>query len=313
MNKIVFVIIMVIVFAFAINGFAEPAATSEGIGWDKELKILSAIVTLTILALAFGLLLGFAHQKLAVQRDEKVQAIEEVLPNANCGACGLAGCRAYAESIVYNNENITLCSPGGNAVAHKIADIMGMEVEDKEKQVARIHCRGENALTKKKFYYNGILDCNQANSMFDGEKACPYGCLGLGSCVRACAFDAIFINDRGIAEVDEEKCTGCGNCVPVCPKGIITLMPLKTQVYVTCSSHGKAKEIKSYCIVGCTGCKRCVKACNYDAIHVENFLARIDTEKCTNCGDCIQTCPQDAIVGIGEAEKYMKQLETVSA
>lgn len=312
MNKkiITILLINIILLLFASFSFSqETVQTDEGLG-DNFWKFFVAILTLSFLALLLGLGLAFAHTKLKVAKNEKIEKIEDVLPSANCGACGYPGCAGYAMAIVEEGVGIDLCSPGGNSTVKKIAQILGVEAGEKEKQVARVHCNGDNSLAARKYIYNGILDCNSAATLFDGEKSCPYGCLGLGSCVRACAFEAVHVSANGIAIIDEEKCTGCGKCVDVCPKGIITLMPARSKVYVACSSKDKAKQVNSYCKVGCIGCKRCVKKCPVDgAINVSNFLARIDPEKCEHHTECVKICPNDCIISLIPVKEEKPQKE----
>ncbi|MDH4129248.1 MAG: RnfABCDGE type electron transport complex subunit B [Spirochaetota bacterium] len=258
--------------------------------------IFWTVICVGFLSLIFGLGLALAHKKLAVEKNPLIGLIEGVLPQANCGACGQPGCSGYAVALVSENVEINLCTPGGAKLSKKLASILGKEAtEGAERIVARIHCGGNSKTAKQKYVYSGITDCNQAVSMFGGSKECPFGCVGLGSCVRACAFDAIDITSDLEVIVNEAKCTGCGLCVPACPKNIIKMIPAKTRIFNNCSSYDKGGAVKKYCNVGCTACKLCEKACEYDAIHVKDNLAIYDYDKCTECNDCAVVCPTESI------------------
>ena len=259
--------------------------------------IISATVTVGAIGLIFGLLLAFAAVIFKVNADERIGKIEEVLPGANCGGCGFAGCSAYAKAVVEDNAPVNGCSVGGAAVAEKIGSIMGKTADVGEPKVARVLCGGtiDNASTKYDYY--GVQDCNAANKLGGGQKECEFGCLGFGTCTKACQFDAIHIID-GVARVDEDKCTACGMCVAACPKKIIELMPKNKKVAVLCKNTKIGKEVMNSCKVGCLGCKLCEKNCAFEAVKVEDNLARIDYEKCKACGLCVQKCPKNVIVKI---------------
>ncbi|NLP33768.1 MAG: RnfABCDGE type electron transport complex subunit B, partial [Clostridiales bacterium] len=221
--------------------------------------------------------------------------VRDLLPGANCGGCGYAGCDACAKAIADGEAPVNVC-PVANAEAHAaIAEVMGAEVTSTEKMAAFVKCAGTCDKTKNNYNYYGVQDCKAAASIpGNGSKACGYGCMGLGSCVKVCAFDAIHIVD-GVAYVDKEKCTGCSKCVVECPNNLIELVPVKSKTVVACSSEDKGKDVRTYCSTGCIGCRLCVKNCEYDAIHVENNIAKIDYSKCTNCGKCAAVCPVKVI------------------
>ncbi len=184
---------------------------------------------------------------------------------------------------------------GGASTAEKIGAIMGVAGGSAEKKVAFVKCKGTCDKTKVQYNYYGVDDCKKVSVVPGaGEKACTYGCMGYGSCVKACAFDAIHVVD-GVAVVDKEKCVACGKCVSSCPNHLIELVPYKAGHLVQCSSHAKGKDVKSVCESGCIGCTLCTKQCEFDAIHMEDNLAVIDYEKCTNCGKCAEKCPVKVI------------------
>ncbi|NLY43996.1 MAG: Fe-S cluster domain-containing protein [Clostridiaceae bacterium] len=265
-------------------------------------KILAPVLSLGGMGLAFGSLLAYASQKFAVEVDERIPRITEALPGANCGGCGFAGCAAFAAAVVEGKAPVNGCPVGGASCAAVIADIMGVTAEKMEKKVARVLCRGTKDKAKEKYEYYGIDDCVAASKLWGGSKGCSYGCTGLGTCVKVCMFDAIEIVD-GIAVIDPEKCTACGRCAKACPKNIIELMPASQQTWVRCKSRDMGKVVKSYCQVGCIGCKICEKACKFDAIHVIDNIAVIDASKCVNCSQCVVKCPTKIIQGKTEIKK----------
>ncbi len=258
------------------------------------MNILKATLSLSAMGIIFGLILGYSSKVFAVKVDEKIPAIADCLPGANCGACGFAGCEAYAKSIVGEGSGITLCSVGGAATAAKIAEIMGVSAEDVKSFVATVRCCGANSDTEKKYKYIGIESCDAAMRLAGGEKTCKNSCIGLGTCVKRCAFGAIEISD-GVAYINPEKCTSCGLCIESCPKSLITLVPKENRYYVGCSNMDKGGVTRKICEVGCIGCKICEKACEYDAIHVTENFSKIDYEKCVSCGECAEKCPRKII------------------
>ncbi|MEG1992404.1 MAG: RnfABCDGE type electron transport complex subunit B [Acetivibrio sp.] len=259
--------------------------------------ILLAALVISVTGLAIGLVLGIAGKKFAVEVDERVTFVRDELPGNNCGGCGYAGCDALAEAIVKGEAPVNACPVGGAPVAQAVGKIMGTDAKPGEKKVAFVKCNGTCDKTTIKYNYYGIQDCKKmALIPGEGNKGCDYGCLGYGSCVRACAFDAIHIIN-GVAVVDKEKCVSCGKCVTECPKHLIELLPYDAKHIVQCSSHGKGKDVKAVCEVGCIGCGICVKQCEAGAISVENNIAYIDQSKCTKCGKCAEKCPVHIIVG----------------
>lgn len=262
--------------------------------------VLKAVaVTVAVLGglgLAFGLILAVASRIFAVKEDPRKDLLLEVLPGANCGACGFAGCSAYADAVIAGTTVIGVCPVGGAAVAEKMGSIMGVaDVGPVVRQVAMVRCNGHGK-NHQLYQYEGIRDCLAASRVAaGGPLACQYGCLGFGSCAKVCDFGAITIEDNSCAVVDMEKCVGCLKCVNACPRNLITIVPYGTDVCVKCSSHDKGVDTRAVCDGGCIGCSLCVKACPNGAIWVENNLASIDYNKCTSCGACIEKCPQHLI------------------
>ncbi len=259
----------------------------------KGVIIATAIVA--AVGLFIGLFLGFAAKTFEVKTDEREIQVRELLPGANCGGCGYPGCDGLASAIAKGEAPANGC-PVANKEAHKkIAEVMGTVVTETERQVAFVKCAGTCDKTEIKYEYYGVADCKKAAMVpGKGNKKCSYGCMGFGSCVKVCAFDAIHILD-GIAVVEKDKCTGCSSCIAQCPNHLIELVPASSRHHVTCSSLEKGKDVKAACAAGCIGCKICMKNCEYGAISVENNLAYIDYSKCTNCGKCAQVCPVKVI------------------
>lgn len=257
--------------------------------------ILIACLVVGITGLIIGVLLGFAGKAFAVEVNEKEVKVREVLPGSNCGGCGYAGCDAMAEAIAKGEAPANGCPVGGAAVAKKVAAIMGTEVST-TKYVAYVKCSGDCEAAPVKYEYYGNMSCKEAVYVTGGgPKKCSYGCMGFGSCVKACDFGAISIVN-GIAVVDKEKCVSCRKCIKECPKKLIELVPYKSKVHVACSSKDKGVVVKQSCANGCIGCKLCEKNCKFDAIHVEDNVAHIDYDKCINCGLCAMKCPTKVIL-----------------
>ncbi|MCS3923094.1 Rnf electron transport complex subunit RnfB [Methanosalsum natronophilum] len=257
--------------------------------------LIQAIAALGGLAMVIGIVLVMASKVFKVETNPLVDEVLDVLPGANCGACGYAGCGEFAEQVVEDNAPITGCPLGGFEVEEKIGGILGKEVGgEEEPEYPIVHCKGGTNCTDR-FNYIGVEDCKAVMLLSEGEKECNYGCMGRGTCVRACPFGAIIIDENKLPKINNNLCTSCGLCVASCPNDLITLSAISEKVHVLCNSHDKGKFVKSVCSTGCIGCKLCAKVCPEDAIKVTKFLAEIDPEKCTACGDCIEKCPQNTI------------------
>ena len=257
------------------------------------MNIVYAILMLVIMGGVFGLVLAVASKVFYVQKDERLEPVTQALPGANCGGCGYSGCGAYAQAIVEGSAPLGLCAAGGKESVDAIAAIMGMESVEMSRQVALVKCRGHHA--SKKGRYEGLQDCAAAAKIAgNGPNQCAYGCLGFGSCVKACPQGAIQVMD-GVARVDHEKCIGCMACASACPRGIIEAVPYDQDIVVACSSQEKGAALRKFCDIGCIGCHLCEKVCPNGAITVVDNLARIDYTKCTSCSLCAEKCPRHLI------------------
>lgn len=256
--------------------------------------ILSPIATIGGMGLLFGLGLGVAAKKFAVPVDDRVEAIKECLPGANCGGCGLAGCEAMAKSIVAGESAINACPVCNEDQVSAIAKIMGEEADASEKKVAVIRCKGNLDKAGKKFEYQGLMTCQDAALIGGGPKLCSYGCLGYGTCEATCQFGAIHMKD-GLPVIDRELCVGCGACERQCPRNVIHLVPISSSYHVDCVSKDKGKDVKAACQVGCLGCGLCAKQCEAGAISLKDNYAVIEPSLCISCGKCSSKCPTKAI------------------
>ena len=257
--------------------------------------ILVAAAVVGGVGIIIGFFLGISGEKFKVEVDPREEAIMGVLPGNNCGGCGYAGCSGLAAAIVKGEAPVGQCPVGGAPVASQIGEIMGVAAEEGSRQVAFVKCAGTCEKAGRDYDYTGNEDCGaMAFVPNGGPKSCNYGCLGYGSCVKACPFDAIHIVD-GVALVDKDACKACGKCIAVCPKKLIELVPYDQNHLVQCSSRDKGKDVMKACSVGCIGCKMCEKVCESDAIKVEGNVAHIDPEKCTDCGKCAEKCPKKCI------------------
>ena len=257
--------------------------------------VMIATLIVAGIGILIGLILGVAAIKLHVDVDEKEQAVLEALPGNNCGGCGFPGCSGCAAAIAKKEAPANQCPVGGAAVAAAIAEIMGEDAGVNTPMVAYVHCGGDCEKATQRYEYTGVPDCRiMSQAPGSGPKACEYGCLGGGSCVDVCQFDAIHIVN-GIAVVDKDACKACQKCIHICPRHLIELIPYGATEAVTCMSRDKGAEVNQYCKVGCIACRICEKNCPSGAITVENNVASIDQEKCTHCGICAQKCPKKAI------------------
>lgn len=273
--------------------------------------IIITVASLSILGLLLAVVLYAVAQKFKVEEDPRIDIVESLMPGANCGGCGQAGCRAFAEACVKaSNLDSLYCPVGGNPVMQKVAGALGFEIAEKAPMVAVVRCAGSCEKRPKTNTYDGIASCAVMNSLYSGDTGCKYGCLGKGDCVSACKFGALSLDPQtGLPVVDEDKCTACGACVKACPKGIIELRKKgvkSRRIFVSCVNKDKGGVARKACSAACIGCGKCAKVCQFDAITVENNLAYIDFEKCRLCTKCVAECPTGAIHAVNFPPKPPK-------
>ena len=265
--------------------------------------VIWTIAIITVLGLLLALVLYLVAKKFKVEEDPRIDEVEKVMPGANCGGCGFAGCRAFAEAAVKAPDlDGIFCPVGGNDVMAKVAAILGYEVKAKAPEVAVVRCNGTCEARPRVNEYDGFATCAVKAALYTGDTACAYGCLGCGDCVAACQFGALSMDPAtGLPVVDEEKCTACGACVKACPKRIIELRPKGPRgmrEVVACMNKDKGPVAKKACANACIGCGLCEKTCTHAAITVEVNLAYIDPDKCKLCRECEAVCPTGAIHGV---------------
>jgi len=264
--------------------------------------IIWTIVILTVLGCALALVLFLVAKKFKVEEDPRIDEVEKLMPGANCGGCGFAGCRAFADAAVKApNLDNNFCPVGGNEVMKKVAAVLGYEVAEKAPMVAVVRCNGSCDNRPKTNEYDGLQSCKVKAALYSGDTGCAYGCLGCGDCVEACQFGALSMDPKtGLPVVDSTKCTACGACVKACPKKVIEIRNAGTtprnsrRVWVSCINKDKGAVARKACGAACIGCGKCVKVCKFDSITIVDNLAYIDN-KCKACGQCFFECPTGAI------------------
>ena len=267
--------------------------------------IFVSVLMLGCTAFIASVVLFVCSRKFAVKTDPRVGQIHDLLPKANCGGCGLAGCQAMAETMVKmadrGETGFPVCPVGGDEVMKKVAAVLGVEGMEQQPRVAVVRCQGCGL--PKIVRYDGLRTCSAMNSCGAGETGCGYGCLGCGDCTRACSFGGIKINpSTGVPEVDCSLCTACGACVKACPRHVIELGIKGAKgrhVYVACVNSDKGATAMKVCGTSCIGCGKCAKDCPFGAITVEGNVAHIDYDKCRMCRKCVAVCPRKAIVASG--------------
>ena len=259
--------------------------------------ILLAVLLVSGIGLLAGAVLAIASVLMAVPKDEKAEQITELLPGANCGACGFSGCAGYAAALAKGEAELGLCAPGGKETVQAIAQVLGAEAVEMQRKVAVVRCQGSCVNTENRMRYVGIESCAAAVQLYRGAGSCMYGCIGFGDCVEVCPEQAIKLCD-GVAHIDPDRCGACTMCVSACPKQLISIVPDAAQATVRCMNRDKGAITRKVCKAGCIGCMKCQKVCEAGAVKVAGNLATVDAALCTGCGKCETACPQHCIVPV---------------
>lgn len=258
--------------------------------------IITALLALGGLTLLLALMLIFANKKLHVEEDPRIDDVEEMLPHANCGACGFPGCRPFAEALINGETSPAKCTVSPEEGITNIANYLGVDAGAQEKIVARLACAGGTNVARNRAIYKGEQSCQSAALVSGGGKGCFWGCLGLADCEVVCDFDAISMSPFGLPVVNEEKCTACGDCVEVCPKDLFSLQPQSHRLWVACKNLDQGEEILEECEVGCTACARCAMDAPGNLITMQNNLPVVDYSLNHKTDVPTQRCPTGAIV-----------------
>ncbi len=275
--------------------------------------VLYTVIILVSLGAVAAIILFFVSRRFHVEEDPRREPVMDALPNTNCGGCGQPGCSAFADALLAADDLSELhCPVGGNDVMKEVAEILGKEVEERDPYVAVVRCSGSFEVRKQTSVYEGATNCTVAAELYSGDHACAYGCLGLGECVEACDFDAMYMDERtGLPVVIEDKCTACNACVTTCPKDILELWPVgrkHQRIYVACKNEEKSGVARKECAIACTGCAKCFDECKKDAVIIENNLATIDYEKCSLCARCVVVCETGVLHGDNVPELQLEKL-----
>ncbi|MFP4144171.1 MAG: (Fe-S)-binding protein [Phycisphaeraceae bacterium] len=272
--------------------------------------VLTATAIMGGLAGLFGLGLALAHRFLAVEEDPRLDAIEDLLPGSNCGACGEAGCRAFAEALIRGETSPAACSVSDEEAIESIASLLGVDPGQGEKRVARLHCAGDRGKAVQIAEYTGVESCAAAHLVSGGGKACNWGCLGLGDCDRACTFDAIAMSGEGLPVVSAADCTACGDCVDACPRDLFEILPVSQKLLVQCKAPLAGDAARALCQVACDACGRCAQDAPGGLIEMENNLPVIDyAAGGPATPEATRRCPTGAIVWL-EGQQFARPRRT---
>lgn len=265
--------------------------------------VLVSILILGGVGLVFAVLITLANKKLKVWEDPRIDVVTSMLPGANCGACGMPGCRNFAEKAVAGELKPGQCNVLNADGAAAIAEYLGVDAGESVKKVARLLCAGDAYAAVRQAEYRGLQTCGAAATVAGGGKGCAWGCLGLADCVRSCTFDAMRMNEDGIPEIDLEKCTACGDCVEACPKDLLALHPVDHHLLVQCRNLIAGDDALAECKVACTACGKCVMDAAPGLISVASGVAVVDYRLNELAEQrAVERCPTGAIVWLTGAQ-----------
>jgi Na+-translocating ferredoxin:NAD+ oxidoreductase RNF subunit RnfB len=269
--------------------------------------IMLAASFMAVLGISLAIILAIANRYLYVYEDPRIESVEELLPHTNCGACGTAGCRPFAEELVAGRKNPGECTINSLEINEEIANFLQVDVTQHEKKVARLACSGGTHVAYTRAHYEGLKSCRAAALVSGGGKGCSWACLGLGDCKTVCEFDAIHLNKYSLPIVDDDKCTACGDCVEICPKDLFSLQPISHSLWVSCNNKDNMTESEAHCEVACNACGRCVMDAPEGLIKIQDYLAAIDyTKNALASKIAIERCPTGAIIWIDKQQGVIK-------
>lgn len=269
--------------------------------------VATAVAFMSALGLLLAVVLVFANKKLYVFEDPRIDQVEDLLPHANCGACGTPGCRPFAEKLVQGEVEPGLCTVNAKDMNQVIADFLGVDLGKQERRVARLACAGGTHVAYIRASYGGLDSCRAAALVSGGGKGCAWGCLGMGDCEDVCDFDAIHMDEHGLPLVTEDKCTACGDCVDVCPKDLFSIHPVSHRLWVACKNQEQGDAAEAECEVICTACARCAQDSPEGLIDITDNLARIDYQKNSIASKvAIERCPTGAILWLEKGGRAVK-------
>ncbi len=278
---------------------------------------LTAVATSTAILAGvagfFGVLIAVANSRFRVEEDPRLDQLSDLLPGANCGACGFAGCRAFAEAALGGKVAPAGCTVISAAEQEDIAQLLGVGVGDANRRVARLLCAGGDDVAFRKADYVGIRSCAAAVAVSGGGKACPWGCLGFADCAVSCDFDAITMTPWGLPVVDPELCTACNDCVEACPLDLFVLLPLDAPLLVQCRNLLEGETAEAMCSVVCNGCRRCVQDAKEGLITMDRGLAVVNYDQIEWANPkAVERCPTGAIVWVEGAQSFSLRVPAAS-
>jgi Na+-translocating ferredoxin:NAD+ oxidoreductase RNF subunit RnfB len=268
--------------------------------------VVTAVAAIGVLTFVLATALILANRKLHVEEDLRIDVVQDMLPQSNCGACGFPGCRPFAEALVGGVALPGKCTVSNDQGREAIADYLGIAVGEQNKIVARLACAGGVNVARNRAHYEGTRSCLAAAQVAGGSKACAWGCLGFGDCERVCDFAAISMDRNALPVVDTDKCTACGDCVDICPKDLFSLQPENNRLWVACKNQERGDELLAKCEVACTACERCVFDAPGGLISMHNNLPVVDYSRSHDTRVPIERCPTGAIVWIDAREGVIK-------
>jgi len=275
-------------------------------------SLLIAVSFMAGLGLLLAAVLAVANRRLYVFEDPRIDQVEELLPSANCGSCGSAGCRAFAERLVKGEAQPGLCTVNSKEGNQLIANFLGVELGGAEKRVARLACAGGSNVARRRASYAGLDSCRAAATVAGGGKGCAWGCLGLGDCAQVCEFDALSMDAQALPQVDADKCTACGDCVEICPRDLFSLHPVSHRLWVACKNLEKGEEAEAECAVLCTGCGRCAADAPEGLITIRDNLAVVDYSRNALASPlAVERCPTGAIVWLDDVSGIRRGRDAV--